>query len=157
MKRTQLQQLIINIGIPLLVGTLSGYLSGNSRAAYQQLEQPSFAPPGWLFPIVWSILFVLMGISSYLIYTSEDNHQQRNKTLLLYGIQLFVNFFWSIIFFIGEMYLFAFIWILLLWGLIFATIYAFYQISKPAAYLLIPYLLWVTFAGYLNLILYLLN
>ncbi len=148
---------IIALGIPLLVGSVSGALSGNSMASYHQLVQPSFAPPDWIFPIVWTILFVLMGIASYLIYTSDAAAEEKHHALALYGIQLVFNFFWSLIFFVGEWYLFAFIWLVLLWGLIVLTIKAFSEISKTAAWLLVPYLLWVTFAGYLNLIIFFLN
>lgn len=160
-KKINLPQLIIFIGIPLLVGSLSSYISGNSMASYQQLNQPTLAPPGWIFPIVWIILFVLMGVASYLVFsastfTSKDQNDVE-KALYMYGLQLTVNFFWSIIFFVGEWYLFAFLWLLLLWVLIVLTIKSFYQISPLAAWLIIPYLLWVTFAGYLNLSIYLLN
>lgn len=148
---------IIALGIPLLVGSISGILSGNSMASYQQLVQPSFAPPGWIFPIVWTILFVLMGIASYLIYASDAATEEKRHVLALYGIQLVFNFFWSLIFFVGEWYLFAFIWLVFLWGLIALTIKAFSEVSKTAAWLLVPYLLWVTFAGYLNLIIFFLN
>lgn len=155
---TMVEKLIIAIGIPLLIGSLSGFLSGNSRLAFQQLEQPSLAPPGWLFPIVWTILFLLMGVASYLIYQAERvDSQRKQRALFLYALQLFVNFFWSLIFFVGEWYLLAFLWLVLLWILIVLTIRAFYTVSKPAAYLMIPYLAWVTFAGYLNLMIFFLN
>lgn len=163
--KTKLEKIIVAIGVPILVGSISSGLVGNSRAAYAQLTQPEIAPPGWIFPIVWGILFVLMGIASYLIATSHrttahtatSQGEQVKEALTIYGVQLVVNFFWSIIFFRMERYLLAFLWIILLWVLILKTIKAFYPISKVAAYLLIPYLLWVTFAGMLNLFIYFLN
>ena len=98
-----------------------------------------------------------MGISSYLVLTSGQGKNKIKDALFTYGLQLIFNFFWSIWFFNLEWYLFAFVWLLILWVLIFNTIVSFYEISKTAAYLLIPYLLWVTFAGYLNFSIYLLN
>lgn len=153
----KIEKLIISIGIPLLVGSISGFISGNSMAAFNQLEKPSLSPPGWLFPIVWTLLFVLMGLASYLIYTSNATKKEIQKALTLYSVQLILNFFWSPLFFVGEFYLFSFLWLVLLWIFILVTIRAFIEISKPAAYLMIPYLLWVTFAGYLNLMIYRLN
>ena len=149
--------LIISIAIPLLVGALSGFISSGSMAQFGQLNKPPLAPPGILFPIVWTILYTLMGIASYLVYTSGKDQEEVREALTVYGLQLAVNFFWSIFFFNLEWYLFAFFWLILLWVLILYTIVLFYRISKPAAYIMIPYLLWVTFAGYLNLGIYLLN
>ena len=105
-------------------------------------------PPMWLFPVVWSILFVLMGIASYLVVMQKG---EDTKALTLYAVQLIFNFFWSIWFFNLGWYLFAFLWLVALWILIIATTVAFYRISKPAAWLMLPYLVWVAFAGYLNL------
>lgn len=148
------KKLIICIAIPLAVGGLSAFLTQDSMEAFGALNKPPLSPPGWLFPVVWTILYVLMGIASYLVLTS----QKPNRTALTaYAVQLAFNFTWSIIFFNLELYLFAFIWLVLLWLLILLTTVLFYNISKPAGYLMIPYLLWVTFAGYLNLAIYLLN
>lgn len=132
-------------------------LSGGGMRAFGMLKQPPFSPPGWLFPVVWTILYILMGIASWLVWTSDANKQDIAYALMVYGRQLFVNFFWSIFFFRLNWYLFAFVWLLLLWGLILANILVFYRIRKTAAYLLIPYLVWVTFAGYLNLGIWYLN
>ena len=118
------------------------------------LQKPTFAPPGFLFPVVWTILYVLMGIASYLVLTSG---KLTGNALIVYGIQLVFNFFWSILFFNLGLCMFAFLWLVLLWLLILLTTVLFYQILKPAGYLMIPYLLWVTFAGYLNLGICLLN
>lgn len=149
--------LFIFIAIPLFVGGLSAFLSGGGMQTFGMLKQPPFSPPGWLFPIVWTILYILMGIASWLIWTSEAKKQDIHYALMVYGRQLFVNFFWSIFFFRLQWYLFSFVWLLFLWGLILANILVFYCIQKKAAYLLIPYLVWVTFAGYLNLGIWYLN
>ena len=141
--------LIIFILIPLAAGSLSALLSGNS-AAYLALNKPPLSPPSFLFPIVWTILYILLGISSYIIYESET--PEKNKALRLYFIQLFFNFFWSIFFF-G----FAFLWLLVLIILIALMIYQFHKISPVAAYLQIPYLIWCLFAAYLNFMIYQLN
>ena len=151
------KQLIVAVLIPLAVGGLSALISGGGMEAFQSLNQPPLSPPGWLFPVVWTILYALMGIASYLIYTSDAPKSDKVLALGLYGFQLFFNFFWSIIFFNLEKYLFAFIWLIVLWMLIIMTTVVFRTISKPAARLMIPYILWVTFAGYLNLAIYLLN
>lgn len=152
--KIQWKDLITCLAIPLAVGGLSALLTQNSMETFRLVNKPALAPPGWVFPVAWTILYILMGIASYLVLTSG---KPNDTALTLYGIQLVFNFFWSIIFFNLEMYLFAFIWLVVLWLLIFKTAILFYQISKPAGYLMIPYLLWVAFAGYLNLSIYLLN
>lgn len=146
--------LLICLAIPLAVGGLSALLTRNSMDTFAAISKPVLSPPGWLFPMVWTLLYILMGIASYLILTSKKPH---TAALTVYGIQLIFNFFWSIIFFDLELCLFAFIWLVILWFLILKTTCMFYQISKPAGYLMLPYLLWVTFAGYLNLSICLLN
>jgi benzodiazapine receptor len=152
--KIQWKNLITCLAIPLAVGGLSSLLTQNSMETFTVLNKPSLSPPGWLFPVVWTILYIFMGIASYLVLTADKSSE---TALTLYGVQLIFNFFWSIIFFNLNLYLFAFIWLILLWLLILGTMLAFYQISKPAAYLMLPYLLWVTFAGYLNYSIYLLN
>ena len=149
--------LILCIVIPLTVGSLAGFITKGSIETFNMLNKPSLSPPGILFPIVWTILYILMGISSYLIITSGYGNIKIREALFFYGLQLIFNFFWSIWFFSFGWYLFSFIWLLLLWVLIFNTIASFYEINKTAAYLQIPYLLWVTFAGYLNFTIYLMN
>lgn len=145
--------LIIAIFIPLAVGILSSLLSGSM--AYSAFNKPSFSPPSYLFPIVWTVLYILTGISSYIIYSS--NSPDKRKALTTYAIQLFFNFFWSILFFGLSQYLLAFVWLILLIVLIVVMIYQFYQIQHVAAYLQIPYLLWCLFAAYLNFTIYMLN
>ncbi|MBQ6816604.1 MAG: tryptophan-rich sensory protein [Clostridia bacterium] len=148
--------LIIALAIPLLVGGLAALLSGGMDS-FSALNKPPLSPPGWLFPIVWTILYLAMGFASYLVATANAPTYKKNSALLVYAAQLIFNFFWPIIFFAWEAYLVAFIWLVILWLLILITIIRFYAVSKPAAYLMVPYLLWVTFAGYLNLAIYLLN
>ena len=149
---------IISILIALGIGGLSAFLTRNSMEVYKNINQPPLTPPMILFPIVWSVLFILMGISSAIIYTKRSiNPREALSGLIIYGLQLIVNFFWSIIFFNMQAYLFAFIWLLLLLVLIVIMILQFRKISPLAAYLQIPYLLWVTFAGYLNLMIFMLN
>ncbi len=153
----KLKPLLINLFIPLAVGGLSALLTMDSMETFERINQPPLSPPGWLFPVVWTILYILMGISAYLVTTSSATDKQKRNAFIVYGTQLFFNFLWSIIFFNREDYLFAFVWLVILWALILTNIILFYRISKPAGLLLIPYLLWVTFAGYLNFAIYLLN
>ena len=148
---------IVCMGLPLLVGGLAGLITNDSMMTFQSLNQPALSPPEWLFPVVWTILYILMGIASYLVLASEDNSDTVNIALKFYIAQLAVNFFWPIFFFTFDLYLFSFFWLLLLIVLVICTIVLFAQISRPAAYLMIPYLLWLIFAGYLNLSIYLLN
>jgi len=146
---------IISILIALAVGGLSAFFTNDNMMIYQEINQPPLSPPPFIFPIVWTILFTLMGISSAIVYTKNTSNSK--KALTIYTVQLIVNFFWSIIFFNLRTYLFAFLCLIFLWILIITMIYEFYKISKLAAYLQIPYLLWVTFAGYLNFMIFILN
>ena len=150
------KKLIITLAIPLAVGGL-GALLGGGMDSYQTLNQPPLSPPGWIFPIVWSILYLLMGYASYRVLVSGANQAEIRKALRLYGIQLFLNFLWPILFFGFGMYFAAFLLLLVLWVFIYLTMYRFGTIDDTAENLLIPYLLWVTFAGYLNLGVALLN
>ena len=142
------KNLITAVAIPLAVGGLSAWITKDGMKAFETVNQPPLTPPMWLFPVVWSILFVLMGIASYLVVMQKG---EDTKALTLYTVQLIFNFFWSIWFFNLGWYLFAFLWLVALWILILATTVAFYRISKPDAWLMLPYLVWVAFAGYLNL------
>lgn len=149
--------LIKCIAIPLIVGIVASLFTRNAMMNFELLEKPPLSPPGWLFPVVWTILYTLMGISSYLIKTADADEKEKSDALSIYFYQLVVNFLWSIFFFNFEWYLFSFIWLVLLWILIVQMIKRFDGISKTAAYLNIPYLLWVTFAGYLNFAIWWLN
>lgn len=156
--RNKIIHYVISVAIALGVGGLSALLTSGNMDIYSRIEQPPLAPPPILFPIVWTILYVLMGISAAMIYEEKDRKPDEvRNALTVYGISLFFNFFWSIIFFNMQAYLFAFIWLVALWVLILLTIIKYYRIKPIAAYLQIPYLLWVTFAGYLNFAIYILN
>ncbi|PNV62835.1 tryptophan-rich sensory protein [Clostridium sp. chh4-2] len=154
MKIRNKSALIISILIPLAIGSISALLSGN-MSSYSMLVKPTLSPPGFVFPIVWTILYILMGISSYIVYSS--NSPNKSKALLLYSVQLFFNFCWSIIFFRIELYFFALIWIIALVLIIIIMIKQFRIVSPRAAYLQIPYLIWCIFAVYLNFAIFILN
>ncbi len=140
--------------LPLAVGGIAAFLTRDGMRLFETVEKPPLSPPGWLFPVAWTILYLMMGAASYLVLVSEKSGR---TALTVYGIQLLVNFFWPVFFFNLEQFFFAFLWLVLLWVLIWITLILFYRIQKPAGLLMIPYLLWVTFAGYLNLSIYLLN
>ncbi len=149
--------LIICLAIPLTVGWISGSApSGYENEWYQSLQKPSFNPPGYLFGIVWSILYLLMGISLFLIWQSPPS-SQRNKALTLFAVQLVLNFAWSFIFFSFEEAGWALIEIIILLGIIVAMIMAFKKVNTIAAWLQVPYLIWVCFATVLNATIWWLN
>ena len=150
------KKFLICLPIPLATGGLAPLLSGGMDR-YQVMNQPPLSPPGWIFPVVWTVLYLLMGDASFRIAESDVPKEDRRKALIFYGIQLFLNFLWPIVFFGYQWYFAAFILLLVLWAFIYVTMYYFEQIDEPAELLLIPYLLWVTFAGYLNLGVALLN
>lgn len=126
-------------------------------AEYAMIEQPSLSPPGWLFPAAWSVLYVLMGAASYIVLCSGAPLYERRSALKLYAVQLVVNVLWPPIFFGLELYLAALAWLVLLWVLALITALRFRRVSRTAACLLAPYIVWLTFAAYLNLGVWLLN
>ena len=145
------------IFICFLPGIIGGFFTANNLYPwYELLSKPSFNPPSWVFSPVWTTLYTLMGISLFLILKADKS---RNKTLgtVFFGIQLILNGLWSIVFFGLHQIILAFVVIILLMLFIILSIWKFYNISKSAAYILIPYLLWVSFATVLNFALYLLN
>lgn len=146
-----------NIAVPLIVGMLSALLTRNGMETFRFLEQPPLSPPAWLFPLVWTILYILMGISSYLILESDVEEEQIRSVLTIYAYQLVVNFLWPTFFFQFGWYFFSFAWLVLLWVLVLIMILKFKYINRLAACLSIPYLVWLTFAGYLNLAIAILN
>lgn len=148
---------VVSILIALAVGGLSAFLTRNNMNMFDEIKMPPLSPPSILFPIVWSILFILMGISAAMIYNSDAAGYKKNSALLTYGVSLFFNFFWSIIFFNFRWFLIAFFWLLILLFLIIRTIMKYYKIKPVAAYLQIPYALWVAFAGYLTIAIWYLN
>ena len=160
MKKNNIVTLIIAIIIPLVVGGMSSFLTKDAMMIFDSVKKPPLSPPGILFPIVWTILYVMMGVSSYLIYKEKNNVNVKGlvkSTLIIYGVQLFFNFFWSILFFKYSLYMVAFIWLVILWILVFVFIKNALKINKIASYLMIPYLIWMTFAGYLNIMIAILN
>lgn len=144
---------ITSILIPVILGSIVGFIISRF-IDYNSLQKPFLAPPSITFPIVWSILYILMGISYGIL---KSNNLTDRKIDLIYYIQLGVNLLWPIIFFILKWRLFAFICIILLAILIIVMIKKFYNKNKIAGLLQIPYLLWILFAGYLNIAFYLLN
>lgn len=150
-------QLTISIMVPVLTGLLAGILTRNGAAAFGNLNKPPLSPPAWLFPVVWTVLYVLMGIASYL--ASEHGAEQQNvqTALLTYYAQLVFNFAWPVLFFNFQWYFVAFICLVVMWILILSTLVRFWRINRTAGILMLPYLLWTTFAGYLNLAVYFLN
>lgn len=153
----KLRPLILIILISLGVGLLSGFLVGNSSEIYVNLVKPPLSPPAAVFPVVWIILYILMGISAYLIYVADAPRKEKKEALKLYKLQLAMNFLWSFIFFKFNLYLLAFIWLMLLFVAVLIMIKKFNAIDETASALMVPYALWIAFAGYLNLMIILLN
>ena len=156
-KRPEWKKLIVSILIPLAVGGAAALIANGSFKDFEALNKPPLAPPAWAFPAAWTLLYILMGIAAYLVYCSEKYPGRIERALTFYAVQLFMNFCWTLIFFNLKLYLAAFIWLVLLWGAIAGTALLFRFISKPAGWLMLPYLAWVAFAGYLNLGVYILN
>ena len=150
------KRLIPALLIPLAVGALAALLTKDAMARFGELRKPPLSPPAWLVPVVWTILYLLMGLASYLVVMRE-NSPETATALRYYALQLVFNFFWSILFFNLEAYLLAFFWLLALLLLIVVTTVLFWRIRRSAGALLLPYLLWVSFAGYLNIGIYLLQ
>ncbi len=156
--KKEIKTYAISIAAALAVGGISALFTAGNMDIYSEIVKPPLAPPSVLFPIVWTLLYILMGVSAAMIYLQkEENPRAARNSLAAYGVSLFLNFFWSIIFFNMQAFLFSFIWLVLLWISILITILQYRKISPLAAALQVPYLLWVTFAGYLNLAIYILN
>lgn len=146
--------LIISVLVPLLVGGTAALLTRGGVTNFAALEKSPLTPPGYVFPIVWTALYILMGVASYLVAVSGGDVKE---PLTLYALSLAANFLWPVVFFNFEAYLASFLVIIALWVLVLLTAVSFYKVSPAAGYLMIPYLLWVTFAAYLNFSVYLLN
>lgn len=140
---------VIAIVIPVAVGMLSAFLTSDNMMIFSELNKPPLAPPAWLFPVAWTILYVLMGFASARIILS--GHSNAMKIIAVYVVQLIFNFFWSIVFFHFSMYWFAAVWLFVMWLLILAFIKMSVKVDAVAAACFIPYALWCTFAMYLNL------
>lgn len=151
-------KLIISIVICQLAGIVGSLFTVPSIPSwYASLNKPEFNPPNWIFSPVWITLFLLMGISLYIIWSSKTKISYKKTAFIFFGVQLLLNTLWSIIFFGFQAPFYAFIEIILLWFSILITIIVFYRISRPAAYLLVPYILWVSFAAVLNFFIFILN
>ena len=155
MKKINITELLIFIVSAELTGALSRLLSGNSFEFFETLTKPPFSPPGWIFPIVWFILYALMGFAAYLIYKSDS--KGRNSALVIYWAQLFLNFLWSIVFFRFNLTGLSVAVILSLLVMVTFMIFKFGKINTKAAAINIPYLLWLLYASYLNIGILLLN
>ena len=150
MKKQKIKIYAIFILVTESIGALSGFLSRSGMELYSTtFNQPPLSPPSILFPIVWGVLYALMGFGAARIYIAEPS-TGRSRAINLYVTQLVVNFFWSLIFFNAQAFGFALIWLLLLWFLVLWMILTFRKVDILAAYLQVPYLIWLAFAAYLN-------
>ncbi|MBO7673474.1 MAG: tryptophan-rich sensory protein [Atopobiaceae bacterium] len=147
--------------LPLVVGGIASFLTSDAMAQFDAFNQPPLAPPAWLFPVAWTILYVLMGLASYLIYivrpANNADASTRRAALVVYGIQLALNFAWSLVFFGAHAHWVAFGLLMGMWVLIIALIVLAMRINRTAGWLLVPYVAWTTFAAYLNVMIAILN
>lgn len=155
MKKIGLTELLIFIFSTELIGVFSGIIAGISFGIYSELVKPPLSPPSWLFPLMWAILYALMGASAYIVYYADKDCRKNN--LILYGIQLFFNFIWSIIFFRFRLFGVSAVIIFILILLVIRIIMHFGKSNKIAGYINIPYLIWLIFALYLNIGVFILN
>lgn len=151
-------KLIIAIAIPLAVGATSGFFTVTGVTSwYQTINKPSWNPPSWLFGPVWTTLYIIMGIALYIVWKSPVNDKLKKTAITLFAIQLVLNFFWSFIFFDQHQPGWALVEIIMMWVFILLTIFSFARVSKTAAWLLVPYISWVSFATILNYTIWKLN
>lgn len=151
-------RLFISVFIPLLVGGLSGFFTATGVDAwYRTINKPSWNPPNWIFGPVWTTLYVMMGISLYLIWKAAASTTAKRSAFIFFGVQLLLNFFWSVVFFRLQSPGWALVEIIFLWVAILLTIFSFSRINKAAAWLLVPYISWVSFAAILNYTIWRLN
>ena len=151
-------KLIVSVGAPLVAGAIGSVFTASSMDTwYANLAKPALNPPGWVFGPVWTTLFVLMGIAMFLVWKKLESNRHTKVALTLFGVQLILNILWSVLFFGLRSPGSAFVEIIFLWVAILATIIAFAKVSRPAGWLLVPYILWVSFATYLNYSIYILN
>lgn len=148
---------ILFILIPLAVGGFASLLTMDAMRNFENIAKPEITPPAILFPIVWTVLYILMGIGAGLVATAKSKHSNKRTSLAVWAFQLALNFLWTLVFFGARQYLTAFILLILLWLVILIMILSFASIRSWAGYMQIPYLLWVTFAGYLNYMIWQLN
>lgn len=151
MKGKNWKTLLLCLVIPLAASGIGALLAGGFSGSYEAMYKPLLSPPGWVFPVVWTLLYLLMGYASYLVYTSEASMPRKRRALTVYGVQLVINLLWPLFFFRLGWYTFAFIWLLLLIAAVLLCRMLFRYIEKRAGDLLLPYLIWLFFAAYLNL------
>ena len=151
----KIKPLIVSVALPLLVGGLAAFLTRDGMHMFALLKKPPLTPPGWVFPVAWTLLYILMAVSAAMV-GKEDSNRSRDA-LFVYWAQLFVNFWWSILFFAWGLRLIAFFWLILLLALAAVMAFWFGKIRPIAGKLNIPYLLWLVFAGMLNISVYILN
>ena len=156
MDKSKLKVYGLFILITEAVGTVAGLLTTLGMEKYSAVEKPALTPPEIVFPIVWTILYALMAVGAARVWLTEES-EEKDKGLKLYVVQLGMNFLWSILFFNFQAYGFSFFWLLGLLSVIVLMTFTFYKSDRIAAYLQIPYILWVSFAGYLNFMVWLLN
>jgi len=149
---------IIAIAIPLMVGATSGFFTiSGVESWYQTIQKPSWNPPNWIFGPVWTTLYVMMGIALFLVWKEDTSEELKKIAIALFAVQLTLNFFWSFIFFNQQQPGWALVEIIAMWFFILLTIFAFAQVNKTAAWLLVPYISWVSFASILNYTIWQLN
>jgi len=158
LQASDIVSLVVAVVIPLVVGGLGGIATAQSIPTwYQDLNKPAWNPPGWLFGPVWTVLYILMGIAAWLVWRQGWDNPQVQGALAIFGVQLLLNLFWSLIFFGLHSPGWAVLEIVILWGFILATTIQFYRLEPVAGLLLVPYQLWVTFATVLNATVWQLN
>ena len=148
MRKKNIWTLITAMLIPVAVGVFSAFLTGSDMNIYENMNHPFLAPPGWVFPIAWTVLYIVMGIASYLVYTSDADSETRYEA---------INFFWSTLFFTYSRLMIAFIWIVVMWILTMICMIKFLKINTAAGLMMGVLLLWTTFAAYLNLASYIMS
>lgn len=151
MREKNWKTLLLCLAVPLAAGGIGALLAGGFGESYGAMYKPLLSPPGWVFPVVWTALYLLMGCASWLVLTSEASGPRVRRALKVYGAQLLINLLWPLLFFRLGWYGFAFVWLLLLILAALLCLALFRYIVKRAGELLVPYLLWLFFAAYLNL------
>lgn len=156
-KTLNLKKLLISLLVTFFAGALAYFFSRDAMQDYANLIQPPLAPPSWVFSVVWPILYLLMSIALYLVSNSKAPQQQKSVSYVLYGTQLVFNFLWTLFFFVFGFYVFSAVWLVALILIVIVCMLAFYKINKTAGKLLIPYIIWLIFALYLNIGIAILN
>jgi tryptophan-rich sensory protein len=163
-EKKTVREILFAIGLivlPLIVGVISTFITGNAMMSFGELDQPPLAPPAWLFPVAWTVLYILMGVASLLIYRFEPRNESekklQNAEIIVYFVQLFFNFMWTLLFFALGARWFALGWLIVMWLMVFALICMCKKNCRAAAWCLVPYIIWCTFATYLNVMIAILN